>query len=118
MSRNEFTKATKRDAFMRAEGRCEGKLPNGERCNVKLRPGSVHYDHIIAEWLTRDNSLDNCQALCLPCHKHKTTKEDVPAIAKVKRIQDQERGIKSPSSFQTNRNSKFKKKLNGQVVLR
>lgn len=118
MSRAEFTKPTKRDAFMRAEGRCEGKLPNGQRCNVRLHSGAVHYDHIIAEWLTRDNSLENCQCLCLPCHKDKTGNSDVPAIAKVKRIQDRERGIKKRSSFQTNKDGPFKKKINGEVVRR
>jgi 5-methylcytosine-specific restriction protein A len=90
----EFTKATKRDAFVRAEGRCEGKLPNDQRCNVKLRSGEAEYDHIIAEWLTRDNSLENCQVLCRRCHKHKTGNEDVPMIAKTKRQMDREQGIR------------------------
>jgi len=94
VSRAEFTNATKRDAFVRADGRCEGKMPNGERCNMKLRSGEAEYDHIIAEWLTRDNSLENCQVLCVPCHKHKTGKRDVPMIAKTKRQRDQEQGIR------------------------
>lgn len=94
----DFTKATKRDAFVRADGRCEGKLPNGERCNVRLRSGEAEYDHIIAEWLTRDNSLENCQVLCKPCHKHKTKKKDVPMIAKVKRQRDREQGIEKRKS--------------------
>ena len=111
MSRFEFTNATKRDAFVRAKGKCEG-------CGFKLRSGEAHYEHIVAEWLTRDNSLDNCQVLCVPCHKHKTGKRDVPMIAKAKRVRDREQGIKSRSSFQTNRDGPFKAKIGGGVVRR
>lgn len=89
MSRFEFTNATKRDAFVRAKGKCEG-------CGFKLRSGEAHYDHIVAEWLTRDNSLENCQVLCIPCHKAKTAKRDVPMIAKTKRVRDREQGIGKP----------------------
>lgn len=118
MSRVEFTNATKRDAFMRAQGRCEGLLPNKQRCNVKLRSGSVHYDHITPTWLSGDNSLENCAVLCLPCHRHKTGNRDVPMIAKTKRQRDRDQGIKSKSSFQTNRDGPFKKKMDGSVVRR
>jgi 5-methylcytosine-specific restriction endonuclease McrA len=97
VSRVEFTNATKRDAFMRAEGRCEGKLLCGERCNVRLRSGGVHYDHITPTWLSGDNSLENCQCLCPPCHREKTGKRDAPMIAKTKRQRDRDQGIKQRS---------------------
>lgn len=110
--RVEFSKATMRDAFIRAEGRCEGKLPNGQRCN--MQSGAIHYDHITPTWLSGDNSLENCQVLCGPCHKHKTSNRDVPMIAKTKRLRDREQGIKKPPSRLSTGN--LKRKLDGTVV--
>lgn len=52
------------------------------------------------------------------CHRPKTAR-DVSSIAKGKRVSDFHFGIKRRgSSFQTNRNGKFKKKLDGSVVER
>lgn len=42
MSRREFTKAVQRSALERADGRCEGTLPNGERCPCALQIGRFH----------------------------------------------------------------------------
>lgn len=111
MSRVEFTKNTKRDAAARSEGKCES-------CGMRLRSGGYHYDHIVPTWLSGDNSLENCAVTCLACHKHKTGKRDVPMIAKAKRVRDREQGIKSRSSFQTNRDGPFKAKIGGGVVRR
>ena len=96
--RREFSKQVKRDAFMRANGRCEGN-PYGDRCPVKLTIGKYHYDNVIPDGLGGEPTLDNCAVLCVACHKDKTTSKDVPAIAKTKRIQDRERGIKKPRSM-------------------
>lgn len=111
--RVEFTNPTKRDAFVRCEGKCEC-------CGVKLRSGEANYDHITPTWLSGDNSLSNCQVLCVKCHRVKTSTRDVPMIAKTKRQRDREQGIKtkSRSSFQTNRYGPFRKKLNGTVERR
>jgi 5-methylcytosine-specific restriction endonuclease McrA len=92
--RKEFSKQTKRDAFLRANGCCEG-----ESCGARLTIGKFHYDHSIADGLGGDPTLENCQVLCTPCHKIKTATQDVPAIAKTKRIQDRQRGIKKPRSI-------------------
>jgi len=121
MSRREFSKQIKRDAFLRANGRCEGMIdaPHGRvRCPVKLTVGKYHYDHDIPDGLGGEPILENCVVLCVPCHKEKTGKRDVPAIAKTKRIQDREMGIRKPSRFAGSRDSKFKKKISGEVVLR
>jgi 5-methylcytosine-specific restriction endonuclease McrA len=93
--RREFSRQVKRDAFMRANGQCEGE-PYGERCPVKLTLGKYHYDHVIPDGLGGEPTLDNCAVLCVACHKDKTTTRDVPAIAKTKRIQDRQRGIRQP----------------------
>lgn len=109
--RHEFTKATKREAAMRCRGNCE-------KCGIKLPSGGFHYDHINPDWFSGDNHLDNCQVLCIRCHKEKTSTKDQPAIAKTKRILDKERGIRTKSSFACSKDSKWKQKLNGQVVPR
>lgn len=95
MSRREFSKLIKRDAFVRADGKCEGTKPDGEPCAAKLTKGKFHYDHDIADGLGGEPELWNCKVLCVVCHNEKTTKHDVPLIAKVKRIQDHERGIRT-----------------------
>jgi len=92
MSRNEFTKAVKRDALRRAGMLCEAVgawygLDVGKRCNAPLGKG-VEYDHIILDANSKDNSLENCAAVCIPCHRLKTAKHDVPLAAKTKRQAD------------------------------
>lgn len=99
--RSEFSAATKRAAWKRCGGACEGEIfqprtilhagsyfSTGlrlERCNASIDVGCFHYDHVIPTWMSQDNSLGNCQVLCLQCHSAKT-KCDVKQIAKSKRI--------------------------------
>jgi hypothetical protein len=116
--RHEFTKPTMREALERAEGLCEGVLSSGHRCNAGLTIGKYHFDHVIPDAIGGDNSLANCAVLCLPCHLEKTTKRDIPIIAKSKRISDKHRGIRKPSRFPGSRDSRWKKKMNGEVVSR
>jgi 5-methylcytosine-specific restriction endonuclease McrA len=116
--RTEFTKQTMRLALERAESLCEGILSSGERCNAKLSIGKYHFDHVIPDAIGGDNSLTNCQVLCVACHKSKTTKIDVPMIAKAKRVADQHRGIRKQSRFPGSRDSKWKKRIDGTVVAR
>ena len=116
--RQEFKTQTKREAFERSEGLCEGLRSSGERCNANLKHKPYHFDHVIPDAIGGDNSLQNCAVLCTDCHLEKTTKRDVPIIAKSKRISDKHLGIKKPSRFPGSRNSKFKKKISGEVVLR
>jgi len=103
MSRAEFTKATKREALKRAGGICEAVgawygLADGERCHIPLNHG-VDFDHIILDANSKDNSLENCAAVCIPCHRYKTAKHDTPLAAKTRRQQDKANGIKKRSSF-------------------
>ena len=85
--RREFPKQVKRDAFVRANGQCEG-------CGAHLAVGRFHYDHDIPNALGGEPTLDNCRVLCLVCHGEKTAKQDVPRIAKAVRIADREMGIR------------------------
>lgn len=109
--RREFPKQVKRQAFDRAEGKCE-------LCGVRLTFGKYAYDHIIPDGLGGEPVLDNCQVACNVCHGEKTGKQDIPRIAKTKRISDREKGIKKPSRFPGAKNSKFKIKVGGGAVLR
>jgi 5-methylcytosine-specific restriction enzyme A len=111
--RREFTKQVMRDAFLRANGCCEGK-----DCGARLTVGKFHYDHEIPDALGGEPTLDNCRVLCVPCHNVKTRKGDVPRIAKAKRVYDLHNGIRKRSTFACSRDSKFKKKIDGSVVLR
>ena len=61
---------------------------------------------------------ENCSVSCKPCHAEKTGKQDIPAIAKTKRIRDRERGIRRPSRFPGARTSRWKKKMDGSVIQR
>lgn len=100
MSRREFTAQTKRDAWERSDGKCEGEgtiygLPQGVRCNRDLTLG-VEYDHVDPDANSRDNSLENCCAACPACHRWKTSHRDRPLIAKTNHQEDMRRGIEKP----------------------
>lgn len=125
MPRLEFSNKTKRAAFERSTGFCEcARVPDLRRpmgCGVRLADGQVRYEHIVQDAIRRDNSLDNCAALTLSCWREKTAKHDLPIIAKSNRVRDRARGIKrrrAGSSFLTNRDGKWKKKMDGSVVRR
>ncbi len=129
--RLEFTAATKRAAWERAGGRCEGTIDNpraigviagtltlGQPCLAPIDIGCFHYDHRDNVWTSQDNSLGNCQVLCIACHKFKT-KNDVKQIAKTKRIIKKAAGRKvSRHPLPFGRGSKLMRKLNGTIVAR
>lgn len=96
MTRREFSKQVKRQAFERSGGYCEG-----ENCGAFLTAGKFAYDHIIPDAMGGEPTLHNCAVLCNACHGEKTGKQDMPRIAKVKRIQDREKGIRKPSRLQS-----------------
>jgi hypothetical protein len=56
----------------------------------------VEYDHIDLDANSKDNSLGNCAAVCIPCHRFKTAKHDTPKAAKTLRQQDKARGVTRP----------------------
>jgi hypothetical protein len=101
MTRKNFTRETKREARKRSGNKCEAVgewygLDPGKRCNADLGYG-VEFDHIDMDANSKDNSLSNCAAVCIKCHKWKTYKHDIPQEAKVKRIRDKHLGIYPPS---------------------
>lgn len=78
-SKDEFSKATKVEAFKRCNGHCECG------CGVKIIAGDgPEYDHRIPVALGGDNSIDNCLVKRKRCHLKKTL-EQRPVIDKAKR---------------------------------
>lgn len=118
MPRREFTKQTKREAIRRSGMKCEAvgewyALLPGQRCNADLAFG-VEFDHIDLDANSKDNSLANCAAICIPCHRCKTFIHDIPVAAKTRRQQDKNLGIRKPKSSLSN--PRFKKKIDGTVI--
>jgi len=89
MARKEFPRAVKVAAVMRAT--IDGKM-FCEGCGA-LITGKFEIDHIRADGLLGEPTLENARILCSPCHKEKT-KSDVGAIAKAKRNEARHLGIR------------------------
>jgi 5-methylcytosine-specific restriction protein A len=109
--RHEFSKRTRLEAFTRCKGKCEA-------CGSILRPGHFAYDHDKPDAFGGSNALVNCRVLCSGCHGTKTSQVDIPAIAKSNRVRARQAGIKKPSKFACSKQSRWKKKIDGSVVLR
>lgn len=92
MARREFPKAVKVAAVKRATR--DGKL-FCEGCNG-LVTGRFEIDHIRADALFGEPTLENARVLCAICHKEKT-KSDVGVIAKAKRLEARHLGIRKGS---------------------
>jgi hypothetical protein len=89
--RREFTAKTRKQALKRSGFICEATgawygLPDGQRCTRNLGEG-VEYDHLILDANSKDNSLENCRAVCPKCHGWKTANRDTPTAAKTVRQQ-------------------------------
>ncbi len=124
MPRRNFTKPTKREALKRSGGLCEAVgtlygLEEGKRCNAPLSYG-VEFDHIDLDANSKDNSLENCAAVCPSCHKFKTAKIDVPKAAKTLRQQDKNNGIRARKGrpMAGTKASGWKQKMSGEWVRR
>lgn len=113
MPRKEFNNKTRLETWNRADGKCE-------ECGVKLQVGDrKEFDHRVPCALGGDNSPENCVLLCSPCHREKTSKTDVPRIAKAKRVAQKHLGIQqSKTSLPFSKNSRFKKTIGGKIVPR
>ena len=122
--RAEFSKQTKRDALTRSGKACEASgsmygLPAGLRCGADLGYG-VEFDHIILDANSKDNSLENCAAVCIKCHRYKTAKHDIPMAAKTVRQRDKASGIRKRKGppLPGTKASGIKKHMNGSVTWR
>lgn len=92
MSRREFSRKTKAQAFQRANGNCEV-------CTARLMPGKFRYDHILPDVLGGEPTLANCKVQCLACDAPKTA-DDIRRIRKSDRMRDRHTGaLAKPSSL-------------------
>jgi 5-methylcytosine-specific restriction endonuclease McrA len=93
----------------------------GDCCQKCLRPIAgklrAEFDHIVPLILGGPHRETNIQLLCNECHRAKTTL-DVKLNAKVARVRKISLGIRKPSKFACGRDSRWKKKIDGSVVLR
>lgn len=101
--RQEFSAKVKVAAFDRAKGRCEC-------CTARLGVGNVEYDHQIPCELGGDASETNCVVLCKTCHRSKTSKNDIPRIAKAKRQKRYAAGVRKPRTI------KAWRRFSGEIV--
>ncbi len=112
MSRANFTRTVKLAAWERSGGRCED-------CGRKIFPGDgPEYDHTIADEHGGDNSLGNCQVLCVWCHKPKT-RADMKVTVRGRKARARHAGADKPKRpMPGSRASKWKQKVGGEWVLR
>lgn len=98
--RYEFPKPVMREALKRSGKLCEAVgavygLEPGQRRNAPLDQG-VEFDHYPAPATDKgSDTLENCVACCITCHRFKTGAYDVPMQAKAKRVSDRHNGIRA-----------------------
>lgn len=117
--RRSFSKAVQREALSRAQGRCEARLPSGERCPCALRPGHYRFDHVIPDRIGGAASLTNCAVICVDCDRAKYPR-DRATIDRTRRIEDRHAGITDPwrRPMPGGRMSPVKRLIGGGVVSR
>ena len=101
-SRKEFRAKTRKTAIDAATDK-DGVV----WCNICELPirGGAECDHITPDAFACDllgyeiNDIQNCQVLCMKCHRHKTTTIDIPAISKADRLRKKHLGIIRPKGL-------------------
>jgi 5-methylcytosine-specific restriction enzyme A len=115
MKRAEFSKKTKAEAFLRANGRCECG------CGQRIGVLSVEYAHWpVAASLGGPNTLDNCLVMIKKHHRKETNEYDKPMLAKAIRIFEKRIGARNTRSapIAGARRSGWKHKISGEWVKR
>jgi len=68
-----FPESVTEEAWERAGGKCECTLISCAhigRCNKPLTANNWHAHHKLSIAAGGSDSLNNCQALCIPCHEN------------------------------------------------
>ena len=86
-ARQEFSKAVRIAAWELSGGICQCG------CMQKVL-GTPEYHHIVPAALGGSNTLDNVLVLSKRCHRVRTSKTDVPQIAKSRRIFEKRIGVR------------------------
>jgi 5-methylcytosine-specific restriction endonuclease McrA len=82
--RQEFSQKVRKLAFARCcrNGTMPG-IPQCESCGNVLVAGNIEYEHLDADGLGGEPTLENCGVWCArPCSRQKTDREDIPRMAK------------------------------------
>ena len=68
-----FSESTKDAAFKRSQGYCEcARVSHAHwlgRCATAITRHSAEYHHVVSQDAYGSDGLENCEALCVPCHK-------------------------------------------------
>jgi 5-methylcytosine-specific restriction endonuclease McrA len=88
MPRTEFKRSV---IVARIKASMRNGTPYCNKCGLPCTRFQI--DHIRADGLLGDNSVENSQLLCIPCHKEKTI-EDVGRITKAKHVEAKHLGAK------------------------
>ena len=112
MARKEFSKAVKVAVIKRAT--VDGQV-YCEECG-SLTKGRFDIDHIRADGLLGEPTIENARLLCSPCHAEKT-KTDVAAIAKAKRREALHLGVRKKPSFVSRGFTKYEKPAKEPIKL-
>ena len=114
LNRISFSTSFRLSLFLKRKGICSV-------CSLKIDAGKAwDIDHVIPLALGGTNEAENLQILCKPCHQSKTAKNDIPRIAKTKRLKARHLGARAPSTrpIPGSRRSPWKRKMDGSVVRR
>jgi len=90
-------------------------------CDAQIDIGLSYWeaDHRIPVALGGSNEPDNIEPRCQHCHRLKTTRKDIPTIAKVTRTREKHQGIRRSSRpMPFGKHSGLKKKMDGRIVPR
>jgi len=113
MKRIRITAKMRADIFLRHNGICH-------ICKIMVVPGQEwDVSHDIPLGAGGKDDASNWLVAHRKCHRIHTAKVDIPMVSRVKRIHQRHIGAyKSKNPIPGGRNSKFKRKMDGTVVLR
>lgn len=119
--RREFPRDVRKLAFARCcrNGTKPG-IPQCENCGNVLRAGNIEYEHLEADGLGGEPTLENCGVWCaVPCSKNKTFREDNPRMNKADRVLKKNYGLKAKGRpMPGSKASGFRKRMDGTVERR
>jgi 5-methylcytosine-specific restriction endonuclease McrA len=111
--RKRITSKMRIEIFEREKGICHF-------CNLKISAGEEwDVSHEIPLEMGGEDGGLNLRAAHRSCHRHHTSTVDIPRIAKTRRMKAKHIGaVRSKTPLPAGKWSKWKKKLDGSVVLR
>jgi hypothetical protein len=113
--RREFPQSVRKAAFARC---CDAKgIPHCENCGNELVSGNIEYEHLDADGLGGEPTLQNCGVWCRrPCSLKKTVKQDNPRMQKADRVLKSAYGLQAKGRpMPGSKASGIRKRMNGQV---